>query len=45
MPLRQLMKDAVFTEAEFSLLDESQANSDALVAREEMAMDKVKQGG
>ena len=45
VPLRQLMKDAVFTEAEFSLLDESQANSDALISREEMAMDAVKKGG
>ena len=45
VPLRQLMKDAVLTKAAFSLLDESQANSDALVAREEMAMDRVKQGG
>ena len=45
VPLCQLMKDAVLTKAAFSLLDESQANSDALVAREEMAMDRVKQGG
>ena len=45
VPLRQLMRDADFTEVEFALLDESQANSDALVAREEMAMDAVKQGG
>ena len=42
MPLRQLMKDAVLTKAAFSLLDESQANSDALISREEMAMDAVK---
>jgi len=45
VPLRQLMRDADFTEVEFALLDESQTNSDALVAREEMAMDAVKQGG
>ena len=45
LPLRRLMQDAGFTAAEFSLLDESQRNSNALVAREEMAFDLVKQGG
>ena len=45
LPLRRLMQDAGFTAAEFSLLDEPQRNSNALVAREEMAFDLVKQGG
>ena len=45
VPLRQLMKDAVLTKAAFSLLDESQANSDALISREEMVIGAVKKGG
>ena len=39
------MQDPGFTAAEFSLLYELQRNSNALVAPESIAFDRVKQGG
>ena len=42
VPLRELMRQAGFTDREFALLDESQANSDALVTTETIAMNAVK---
>ncbi len=42
VPLQQLMKQAGFTEEEFAKLRESQANSDALVQTELIAMNAVK---
>ncbi|GAA0302611.1 methyl-accepting chemotaxis protein [Rhodovulum strictum] len=41
-PLADLMKDAGFTEAEFALLAQAQANSDGLVGLEVRAMNAVK---
>ena len=42
IPLRQMMRDLGFTEAEFARLDEAQRNSDALVWTETIAMNAVK---
>ncbi len=42
VPLQELMKRAGFTEAEFALLREAQANSDGLVDLEVVAMNAVK---
>lgn len=42
VPLQQLMKEAGFTDAEFVLLSEAQANSDGLVGLEVQAMNAVK---
>jgi hypothetical protein len=42
VPLRQLMKDAGFTEAEFEKLGESERNSNGLVTTETIAMNAVK---
>ena len=42
VPLRQLMREAGFTQQEFALLDESQNNSDGLVTTETIAMNAVK---
>jgi methyl-accepting chemotaxis protein len=42
VPLRELMKDAGFTEAEFGKLGESERNSNGLVTTETIAMNAVK---
>ena len=42
VPLQQLMKEMGFTDAEFAKLKEAQANSDALVKTEEIAMHAMK---
>jgi methyl-accepting chemotaxis protein len=42
VPLRDLMKKAGFTDAEFKKLQEAQSNSDSLVKTEEIAMDAMK---
>jgi len=42
VPLQQLMTDQGFTEAEFAMLKEAQANSDGLVKIETIAMNAVK---
>ncbi len=40
--LQEMMKDLGFSDAEFAKLKEAQANSDALVKTEEIAMDAIK---